>query len=166
MLNGMPAEICIGRQALTLLHRVLDAAAPEEGCALLLGCRETAANGPAGPLRAGALWRLRRVWPCRNVWEPEDERRRRFLVDPREQLHAQQWTRAHGLEVLASVHSHPEGEPIPSATDRFLAVFPTLMLIRGGLPGPDSTRTGQPTLGCWWIEEAMEPRLLPWRMED
>ena len=166
MLDGMPAEICIGRQALTLLHRVLDAAAPEEGCALLLGCREKAANGPAGPLRAGALWRLRWVWPCRNVWEPEDERRRRFLVDPREQLHAQQWTRAHGLEVLASVHSHPEGEPIPSATDRFLAVFPTLMLIRGGLPGPDSTRTGQPTLGCWWMEEAMEPRLLPWRMED
>jgi hypothetical protein len=68
--------------------------------------------------------------------------------------------------VLASVHSHPEGEPIPSATDRFLAVFPTLMLIRGGLPGPDSTRTGQPPLGCWWMEEAMEPRLLPWRMED
>jgi len=160
MFYGMPAEICIGRQALTLLHRVLDAAAPEEGCALLLGCRETAAIGPAG-----ALWRLQRVWPCRNGWEPEDERRRRFLVDPREQFHAQQWTRAHGLEVLGSVHSHPEGEPIPSATDRLLAVFPTLMLIRGGLPGLGTPWTGVPPLGCWWMEEAMEPRLLPWRME-
>jgi proteasome lid subunit RPN8/RPN11 len=162
----MPAEICIGRQALTVLHRVLDAAAPEEGCALLLGYRETAATGPAGVLERGALWRLRRVWPCRNVWEPVLERRRRFLVDPREQLHAQQWTRAHGLEVLGSVHSHPEGESIPSSTDRLLAVLPTLMLIRGGLPAPGPTRTGEHPLGCWWIEQTMEPRLLPWRMED
>lgn len=164
-----PAEIRLGRQALTLIDRLLDAAAPEEGCALLLGTRR---SGP--PDRAGLtpkLWHLEQVWPTVNVWEPADERRRRFRIDPREQLLAQKWARAHGLEVLGSLHSHPLSPPLPSATDRGMAFAPTLMLIRGAAAGEDPPGDGQgdsarPVLCCWWLEPEQAPRLLPWRMEN
>jgi hypothetical protein len=58
-----PAKLGIGRQALTLLEAVLEAAAPEEGWALLLGSRDP--------------WSVQRIWPCLNVWEPAAERGRR-----------------------------------------------------------------------------------------
>ncbi len=105
---------------------------------MLLGCRQP------------GLWSLQRVWPCRNAWEPASERRRRFALDPREQLRAQVWARGHGLEVLAAAHSHPEGMAIPSATDRQLTPLPSLMLI-----------LGMDGLACWWLEQ---PDLLPQRL--
>jgi [CysO sulfur-carrier protein]-S-L-cysteine hydrolase len=142
-----PAELGIGRQALTLLEAVLEAAAPEEGCALLLGRRDP--------------WSVRRIWPCLNVWEPPAERRRRFALDPREQLLAQKWARFRGLTVLGSAHSHPLSEPVPSALDRSLAFTPTLMLILGqGATEGDSRR-----LACWWLPEQGSPRRLAWRMD-
>jgi proteasome lid subunit RPN8/RPN11 len=146
-----PAELRIHRQVLTVLERVLAAAAPQEGCALLLG-----EKGAAG-------WRLTTVWPCSNVWQPATERDRRFAIDPREQLHAQKWSRRRGLRVLGSAHSHPHGPPVPSATDRALAFAPALMLILGqGEEGRE--------LGCWWLsEDAAGPatsRPLAWRMVD
>ena len=63
------------------------------------------------------------------------ERQCRFRIDPREQLLAQKWARARGLEVLGSLHSHPASPPLPSATDRSMTFAPTLMLIRGVAPG-------------------------------
>jgi proteasome lid subunit RPN8/RPN11 len=167
MVLDPPGEIHIDCGALTLLERVLEAAAPQEGCALLLGQRQ-AAQGDAPP-----LWRVRRVWPTLNVWEPAAERHQRFCIDPREQLLAQKWARAQGLAVLGSAHSHPRGEPIPSSTDRSLAPLPTLMLIRGTGSGTGSTKAGERAgaglaaeLRCWWLEEPAPPRLLPWRMGD
>jgi proteasome lid subunit RPN8/RPN11 len=143
-----PAELRIGGQALTLLEAVLAAAAPEEGCALLLGRRDP--------------WRIRCVWPCLNVWDPASERRRRFALDPREQLQAQKWARARGLAVLGSAHSHPLSAPVPSALDRSLAFGPTLMLILG--PAAAAGEPGQ--LACWWLPESGCPRRLVWRMDD
>jgi len=143
-----PAELCIGRQALTLLEAVLVAAAPEEGCALLLGGRDP--------------WCVRRVWPCLNVWEPAADRCRRFALDPREQLLAQKWARTRGLSVLGSAHSHPLSEPVPSALDRSLAFTPTLMLILGQGPVAGGARS----LACWWLPEQGRPRRLTWRMDD
>ena len=141
-------ELRIGRQALTLLEAVLVVAAPEEGCTLLLGGRDP--------------WTVRRVWPCLNVWEPPAERRRRFALDPREQLLAQKWARSRGLAVLGSAHSHPASEPVPSALDRSLAFVPTLMLILG-----QGTPAGAPlSLACWWLPEQGSPRRLAWRMDD
>ena len=141
-------ELRIGRQALTLLEAVLVVAAPEEGCALLLGGRDP--------------WTVRRVWPCLNVWVPPAERRRRFALDPREQLLAQKWARSRGLAVLGSAHSHPASEPVPSALDRSLAFVPTLMLILG-----QGTPAGAPlSLACWWLPEQGSPRRLAWRMDD
>jgi proteasome lid subunit RPN8/RPN11 len=123
------------------------AAAPEEGCALLLGKRLAA--GPGAGLLELAL-----VWPCLNRWQPGAERRQRFLIDPREQLQAQRWARQRGVQVLGSAHSHPTSPAEPSATDLAMAVAPTLMVIRSGLVG--SGVVGQSPdplagLGAWWL---------------
>lgn len=135
-----PELIRLHGGALTELEGVLRAAAPDEGCALLLGHR------------LSEIWWLQRVWPCRNAWEPASARRRRFALDPREQLQAQVWARGQGLEVLAAAHSHPDGLAIPSATDRQLTPLPSLMLILG-LDG----------LACWWLEDPeLPPQRLPW----
>ena len=162
-----PQEILLRRQALTLIDRLLDAAAPEEGCALLLGTRR---SGPQDSLGVPPThWRLQRVWPTANVWEPAVERLRRFRIDPREQLLAQKWARTQGLEVLGSLHSHPSSPPLPSATDCSMAFAPTLMLIRGVATGehpPGDGAAPLPLLCCWWLELEVPPRLLPWRMED
>ena len=164
-----PGEIRIGRQALTVLRADLGAALPVEGCGLLLGVVD------------GPLWRIRRIWPCCNIWEPAAERLQRFAIDPREQLLAQRWGRQRGWKVLGSAHSHPRSEPVPSTTDRQLAFAPTLMLILGlGLAAVDGApaEAGQASAACadsgelaaWWLEgEAQAPspcRRLGWRMED
>jgi proteasome lid subunit RPN8/RPN11 len=124
---------------LTVARRLVLAAHPEEACALLVGPR----------------WRVARLWPCRNVWLPARERLRRFAIDPREQLLAQKWARSRGWQVLGSLHSHPQGEPVPSATDRRLAVPPALLVIQGAAE-----------LACWWLPEEGPPRRLVWTMES
>jgi proteasome lid subunit RPN8/RPN11 len=148
----LPGEIRIDRLALTVLRADLGGALPLEGCGLLLG------------LRDGPLWRIRRIWPCRNIWEPAIERTRRFAIDPREQLLAQRWARQRGWQVLGSAHSHPSSEPVPSAIDCQLAFAPTLMLILGLAATPEQE------LAAWWLEGEAQPgspyRRLAWRMGD
>ncbi|MFM7732903.1 MAG: M67 family metallopeptidase [Cyanobium sp.] len=160
VISVTPAELQIDRQALTVLRTVLAQSAPREGCALLLGERS---RGPAGE-----IWRLRRIWPCLNAWEPAEERLRRFRIDPREQLLAQKWGRRRGLEVLGAAHSHPAGPPTLSATDLALTLGPTLMLILAGGTAPERLAEGE--LGCWWLPDPQQPgaapRPLVWRMED
>ncbi len=177
MKQRTPGEIRIGRQVLTVLQRVLAGAAPEEGCALLLG--EIGPGGDAGGDRQSDVWWLRRIWPCRNVWEPVAERSRRFAIDPREQLLAQKWARNRGLLVLGTAHSHPKAAPVPSATDLAFGFGPTLMLILG-VAASDSSESRclsseqafcrEMGLACWWLPDPSasssgEPRQLPWRME-
>lgn len=134
------------------------AASPQEGCALLLGA---ASPSSAGGIAAAAL-EIRLIWPCLNVWEPESERTRRFLLDPREQLLAQRWGRDQGLQVLGAAHSHPASAARPSATDLELSVAPTLQLILSPLE--------QWIPACWWLELSPDgrpsPRPLRWRMVD
>ena len=153
-----PVGIDVDRQALTQLLAVLGAPSPEEGCALLLG------------QRSAARWRLRSIWPCLNVWQPVAARDHRFALDPREQLQAQRWARAQGLDVLGAAHSHPARAPEPSATDRALTLAPTLMLIHG-LPTAASRAHGPgvaPGLACWWLADTIPPETwqLGWRMVD
>ncbi len=166
-----PGEIRIGRRALTVLQADLSRALPLEGCALPVGLIE------------GPVWRIRRIWPCRNIWEPAVERAQRFTIDPREQLMAQRWARERGWHVLGSAHSHPASEPVPSRIDRLLAFTPALMLILGraesvgapdpiaatGVLPPRGTEEAQWALAAWWLEgegQAEGPcRRLAWRME-
>jgi proteasome lid subunit RPN8/RPN11 len=171
VISVTPEELQIDRQALTVLRTVLAQPLPREGCALLLGCRRppgAGAEGDGARPTAGSIWRLRRIWPCLNVWDPVEERDRRFRIDPREQLLAQKWGRCRGLEVLGSAHSHPAGPPTPSATDLALTLGPTLMLILAGGTAPERLAEGE--LGCWWLPEPQlpgaAPRPLLWRMED
>ena len=131
-----PERLQLDGDCLIVLERTLLAAAPEEGCALLLG------------QQLGSSLALQRIWPCRNQWQPPEERQRRFSLDPREQLLAQRWCRARGLRVLGAAHSHPSSAAVPSTTDQQLCVGPTLMLIRCGL------ETGLSALRAWWVEDA------------
>jgi proteasome lid subunit RPN8/RPN11 len=159
-----PAEIEIHRQALTVLRRVLSQPDPCEGCALLLGRRLPAKADRHGPARR--LWRLERIWPCLNVWEPAGERTHRFRLDPREQLQAQRWARWRHLEVLGAAHSHPAGAPTPSTTDLALTPGPTLMVILGraanrcppesGEAGRGAGNLAEGPLGCWWLSDRLE----------
>jgi proteasome lid subunit RPN8/RPN11 len=130
-----PARIRAGRDCLIVLERVLLAAAPQEGCALLLGRRQ------------GTSLLLQRIWPCCNSWQPEEERQHRFLLDPREQLLAQRWARERQLQVLGAAHSHPSSIAVPSESDLALSCGPALMLIRSGLP----LAGGSAPLRAWWL---------------
>ena len=128
---------------------MLRAAEPHEGCALLLGRQHDADLA------------LERIWPCCNSWQPAEQRCQRFLLDPREQLHAQRWARAHQLQVLGAAHSHPTSPAIPSSTDRELCFGPTLMLILTGLIEPGATLLHP--WRAWWLSDAAEapPQELP-----
>lgn len=126
---------------------MLLSAAPQEGCALLLGQR----------MESTLL--LEWIWPCCNSWQPAAERQRRFLIDPREQLLAQRWARQRQLLVLGAAHSHPSSPAVPSASDLSLCCGPTLMLIRSGLEPAGSGQTPRPdespiqALRAWWLPE-------------
>jgi len=142
-----PEQIRADLHLLTVLRRILASADPDEGCALLLG------------ERLDVDWQLRRVWPCCNVWPLPLQRCRRFAIDPREQLQAQKWGRAQGLEVIGSAHSHPSSGAVPSGTDRSLCGVPTLIVILGAQDLGSE-------LVAWWLPEAPAPtQRLPWRME-
>ena len=146
MFSQAPEQIRADLHLLTVLRPILASAEPEEGCALLLG------------ERLDYDWQLRLIWPCCNVWPQPQQRCRRFAIDPREQLQAQKWGRAQGLELLGSAHSHPTSGPVPSDTDRSLCGISTLMVILGA-----QNLGGE--LVAWWLPEAPAPPLrLPWRM--
>jgi proteasome lid subunit RPN8/RPN11 len=133
-----PEQLRADGHCLIVLERVLLAAAPEEGCALLLGQQR------------GTTLLLQRIWPCCNRWEPAAERPRRFQLDPREQLLAQRWARDRHLQVIGAAHSHPQSAAVPSSTDLELAFCPTLMLIGSGLG------RGPQAFGAWLIPAAMD----------
>ena len=146
MFSQAPEQIRADLHLLTVLRPILASAEPEEGCALLLG------------ERLDFDWQLRLIWPCCNVWPQPQQRCRRFAIDPREQLQAQKWGRAQGLELLGSAHSHPTSGPVPSDTDRSLCGISTLMVILGA-----QNLGGE--LVAWWLPEApAPPQRLPWRM--
>ena len=146
MFSQAPEQIRADLHLLTVLRPILASAEPEEGCALLLG------------ERLDFDWQLRLIWPCCNVWPQPQQRCRRFAIDPREQLQAQKWGRAKGLELLGSAHSHPTSGPVPSDTDRSLCGISTLMVILGA-----QNLGGE--LVAWWLPEApAAPQQLPWRM--
>ncbi|MBM3596425.1 MAG: M67 family metallopeptidase [Alphaproteobacteria bacterium] len=92
----MGVEVTSGVLA-TLLEEAARAA-PRECCGLLLG-----EGGRIAEARLAA-----------NVAE---EPERRFEIDPLALLAAHKAARAGGPQVIGYFHSHPEGHPLPSATD-------------------------------------------------
>ena len=77
---------------------------PEECCGVLIG------RADVEPLRVELVREIANAH--------EDERRRRFLLDPREHLAAQKEARARGQSVIGVYHSHPDHAPQPSDHDR------------------------------------------------
>ena len=79
---------------------------PDEVCGFLLG---TQANGEKV---------VREVRPVANVWAETEQRRRRFLIEPRDFVQAERDARAAGWDILGFYHSHPDHLARPSETDR------------------------------------------------
>ena len=96
MQMGMDIEVTSG--AIATLIAESAKAAPLECCGLLLG--------------RGA--RIEEARPAANVAE---DPARRFEIDPAALFAAHREERAGGLELLGYFHSHPDGHPVPSATD-------------------------------------------------
>ena len=72
---------------------------PNEGCGYLVGDLDTG--------------RIDRFMPIANAAASPT----RFVFDPHEQLAAEMAIEAAGEQVMGIAHSHPTGEPVPSATD-------------------------------------------------
>ena len=85
---------------------------PDECCGALLGRLQ------------GEVAVVEAVEAIRNVRETE-ERRRRFLVDPRDYLAIEREASRRGLLVLGFYHSHPDHPAAPSVFDR-LHAWPNL----------------------------------------
>lgn len=115
----MTARVRMAADAAGTVLAHLQATFPEEGCGLLVGRME---GDTANVLRAE---------PSPNVAE---NRERTFEIDPGLRLRVQRAARAEGLAVLGHFHSHPFGEPQPSATDRARAADePELVWLIAGM---------------------------------
>lgn len=104
-------------QLLTLCQHAAGTA--EEVCGVLLGRREPALT-------------LRTIVVGRNV-HPRPAQH--FLLDAATLLQADAEARARDLEIIGFYHSHPNGRPLPSPTDRQTAWPGYLMLIVGQTGG-------------------------------
>ncbi len=76
---------------------------PEECCGFILG--------PAGEPR-----KIHEVRRATNV--AEENRARRYVIDPRETLAVEKSLHGTGLEILGFYHSHPNHPAVPSEFDR------------------------------------------------
>ncbi len=75
----------------------------DEVCGLLLG-----------PARHDGDHTVTSIQPCRNV---AANPARHFEIDPAALIAAHRSARTNGRPILGHYHSHPSGDPIPSATD-------------------------------------------------
>jgi proteasome lid subunit RPN8/RPN11 len=92
-------EIAVTSGTLATLLEEAARAHPREACGLLLG-------------EGG---RIDRAVPSANV---HPDPRRHFEIDPQALIAAHRAAREGGAEVLGYYHSHPTGDPAPSAEDR------------------------------------------------
>ncbi len=88
------------------IQRSLESAYPNEGCGVLLGRVQ-------GDRREAILPVF-----CKNVWE---ERSDRYLIDPDTLHRLMKLEGEDGFCIVGFYHSHPDADPLPSATDRELA---------------------------------------------
>ena len=77
---------------------------PEEAAGLIFGAVD------------GETRSARGVFPLANVFEPE-QRGRRYQINPRDILHAEDEAERLGLDVVGVFHSHPDHPPTPSQFD-------------------------------------------------
>ncbi len=88
-------------------------------------------------------------YPFGNVFEDFSKygaKRNHFLLDPREQLSAQKWSRNRNMEILGIAHSHPEGESKPSKLDLEMSNVAPLMIIMNR----------RSDIQAWWISNSQD----------
>lgn len=95
-------QVHVTSKALDQMRAHAAAAHPHEACGLLLG-------------EAGRIIEAR---AARNVHPAPATR---FEIDPQALIDAHRAARSGGLQVIGYYHSHPQGEAVPSATDRAAA---------------------------------------------
>jgi len=95
-------DIDVTSRALAAMLAAAGAAHPREACGILLGKRG----------RITAARQTRNVHP-----QPETH----FEIDPQALIEAHRAARDGNPQVIGYFHSHPTGEPVPSATDRAMA---------------------------------------------
>lgn len=78
---------------------------PEEACALLIGKRKN------------KVFEIKMIKRAENVWPIEEERKRRYQIDPKEFLLAEREAEAMGFEIIGIFHSHPDYPASPSTFD-------------------------------------------------
>ncbi len=105
--------IAISARQLRQIARAAEAAYPEECCGLLVGA------GGEG------RWRVARVEASANL--AENDRRRRFEVDPRLLFRLHRELRGGETRVIGVYHSHPDHPAGPSAHDLERAMEPGLV---------------------------------------
>ena len=88
--------------------------APDECCGLLIGDGDGVVD----------------CAPARNI---ADRPAVRFLIDPKDHLHALRDARRRGLDIVGFYHSHPRSAAIPSDTDRAEANYPDHLFLIVGL---------------------------------
>ena len=152
----IPEFIEFHNETNSILSRYLKAAEPDEGCAVLIGHKNS-----GGINNKNNSWEIKHIWNCRNIWGLRESRlinqntntftkqkiiqistKNRFEIDAKDQIAAQKWSRENDLEVLCCAHSHPIGENRPSKMDLLLHKSPGLMVI--------SNNNGN--LKAWWIK--------------
>ncbi len=106
--------------------------------------REGAPEEVVGVL-AGANGRAIKLYRATNVAE---NRRQRYLMDPKEQLRIMREIERRGWEMVGIYHSHPSSAPRPSETDVKLAGYPGAVYLIVSLQDKDN-----PELRAFHIEE-------------
>tara|TARA_Y100001968_G_C18965554_1_gene529820 strand:- start:88 stop:576 length:489 start_codon:yes stop_codon:yes gene_type:complete len=147
----IPKFIEFHNETNSVLSRYLKEAAPEEGCAILIGQKRN-----SGKYNKQNFWEIKHIWNCRNIWGQQESRlvdennqqvskSNRFEIDAKDQIAAQKWARKKNLEVLCFAHSHPQGKNKPSKIDLSFHNSPGLMVI--------SNSSGN--LKAWWIKNEL-----------
>ena len=152
----IPKYIEFHKETNSILSSYLKAAEPAEGCAILIGKKNS-----SGKDNKNNFWEIKHIWNCRNIWGQQESKlsdqnictspnqqliklstQNRFEIDAKDQIAAQKWARENDLDVLCCAHSHPTGENRPSEVDLLLHQSPGLMVI--------SNKNGN--LNAWWIK--------------
>ena len=89
-------------QLWTRIEEEACAAFPRECCGLIEGWRQ------------GEIFEAAAHYPARNISPAND----RFEIHPEDHFAALKAARANGRAIIGCYHSHPGGEPAPSATDK------------------------------------------------
>jgi proteasome lid subunit RPN8/RPN11 len=106
---------------------------PEEACGFIAGKGETAGV----------------VLPIRNHLHSQV----RFEMDGKEMIQAILWMEEQELEMLSIFHSHPNGPPVPSATDLSQYRYPEAICL---IISPANSEPGWQARGFWMKDLGFE----------